>query len=83
MKIVKNFNKLLPIKIEVKNYSSIEIQNALFKMGYSWYSHSKILDFAGPYFYIDKNKIITYSCDDNGYFFNSHNGKEIKEEDIL
>lgn len=61
---------------------SKEIQEKLFQIGYKWeLSNDKVSNMKAPFFFLDKNKQITWG--DDMQMFTMHKFREITAEEIL
>lgn len=79
----KEIDKFLyNIKVYV-NGKSKEIQEKLFKLGYSWgeYNSYNVIHTKYPFLYIDNNKLLSYDTDMD--YFMEHRNREITADEIL
>ena len=74
------YNKLDGTKLYVGKYSK-EVQEKLFRLGYSWSGVKEIRNLDKPFMFINPKENLSW--DDEWDYFKDHSYKEITFKDIL
>lgn len=84
MKIVKKYKEIpLPCKIDARGEDYAKVERILLKLGFRWTGGEPTPTGFGPFFFLYKDKRISYVTKDLFEYFQNHTNKEIFINDIL
>lgn len=84
MKIVKTYKEIpLPCKIDARGEDYAKVERILLKLGFRWTGGASPPTGFGPFFFLYKDKRISYATKDWLEHFQNHKNKEISVNDIL
>ena len=84
MKIVKKYKEIpLPCKIDARGEDYAKVEMILLKLGFRWTEGEPTPTGFGPFFFLYKDKRISYVTKDWFEYFQNHKNKEISINDIL
>lgn len=84
MKIVKTYKEIpLPCKIDARGEDYAKVEKILLKLGFRWTGGEAPPTGFGPFFFLYKDKRVSYASKNSLEFFQDHKNKEISVNDIL
>ena len=84
MKIVKTYKEIpLPCKIDARGEDYAKVERILLKLGFRWTGGEPTPTGFGPFFFLYKDKRVSYATKDWFEHFQNHKNKEISVNDIL
>lgn len=84
MKIVKTYKEIpLPCKIDARGEDYAKVERILLKLGFRWTGGEAPPTGFGPFFFLYKDKRVSYATKDWFEHFQNHKNKEISVNDIL
>ena len=84
MKIVKKYKEIpLPCKIDARGEDYAKVERVLLKLGFRWTGGEIPPTGFGPFFFLYKDKRVSYATKDWLEHFQNHKNKEISVNYIL